>query len=343
MIHRDLKPTNIVVDADGQPKVLDFGLARITDPDVALTISGTEIGKIMGTLPYMSPEEARGQPDAIDVRSDVYSLGVLFYELLTGQLPYTVKRAALHEAVRVICEEPPRRLSTCDRSLRGDLETIALKSLEKEPDRRYQSAAQLAEDIRRFQANEPILARRAGGLYRFRKLVARHRILFAFSAMLLGVIAGAGLFVRETANQLWELGLVQMELADLTTAIGRLDLAEARFADGNYDKAERPYRDALSEFRRLDRHGPRYTGRAMLGLAIVLLSREPPIAANLDEAEELLLEAVDIFDSDDDHQNQLGRTREALEFLQARRETMNFADVGEDDVNGSEKDGSNLD
>ncbi|MFH1418052.1 MAG: serine/threonine-protein kinase, partial [Planctomycetota bacterium] len=199
--HRDLKPSNILVSDEASStgaeragrfggssafvgfsssgayvKVLDFGLARITDSDVSQTTLLTETGRVAGTLAYMSPEQARGDADAIDLRSDVYSLGVILYELLTGQLPYEIERAAPHLALRTICEDAPRRPSTINHALRGDLEIIAIKALEKDPDRRYASAAALAEDIRRQVMGEPILARPPSAAYQISRLVARHKI-----------------------------------------------------------------------------------------------------------------------------------------------------------------------
>lgn len=201
-VHRDLKPNNILVAEIGdpsepQPKVLDFGIARATDAEFETTTMHTAAGEILGTLPYMSPEQVAGEIDDIDARSDIYALGVVLYELLAGRLPYDLGRHVIVEAARVIREEEPTRLSSIDTRLRGDIETIVGKTLEKERERRYQSASDLASDIRRYLSDEPIAARPPSTWYQLCKFARRNRALAGGVAAVILVLT-AGVIVSTT-------------------------------------------------------------------------------------------------------------------------------------------------
>src|SRR6516225_3313747 len=177
VIHRDLKPANILVEESGQPKVLDFGVARATGADVLTTAGLTQTGQLLGTPNYMSPEQVTANPTAIDHRTDVYALGVILFELAAHRLPYQLENRPVAEAARLILEQDPPRLGSLDPELRGDVETIVAKALEKDPARRYPSAAELAADLRRWLAHEPIRARPPSALYNLRKFARRHKAL----------------------------------------------------------------------------------------------------------------------------------------------------------------------
>jgi serine/threonine protein kinase len=187
LIHRDLKPDNILVDNSGQPKVLDFGVARMTNDDTKATLSGTGDGQLLGTLPYMSPEQALADPLEVDTRSDVYALGVILYELLSARLPYPLSEK-MHEALQTIREQDPARLSSINREYRGDIETIVAKALEKDKARRYASASELEADIRRHLRDEPIMARPPSAAYQLQKFARRHKALVAGTAAVFVVL-----------------------------------------------------------------------------------------------------------------------------------------------------------
>ncbi|MEW6207241.1 MAG: protein kinase [Acidobacteriota bacterium] len=222
VIHRDLKPGNILVTSDGAPRLLDFGIAKLLNPELSgQTADITVLGHAPMTIDYASPEQVRG--DAITTASDIYSLGVMLYELLTGRRPYSFKSRVPREIERVICEEEPARPSTSveksdtsrgpfsktqimatpaderetekshklRRELAGDLDNIVLMAMRKEPQRRYSSVEQFSEDIRRYLEGRPVIATRDTFSYRARKFIRRNRVAIIAAAIIaVALIAG---------------------------------------------------------------------------------------------------------------------------------------------------------
>ncbi|MFO7898614.1 MAG: protein kinase [Planctomycetota bacterium] len=196
VIHRDIKPSNIMVDGHGRPQIMDFGLAKQLDTDTKFTRTGTTIG----TPSYMAPEQARGENEQIDQRSDVYSLGAVMYEMLTGRPPFTGE-TMMNIVMKVIHDEPAslRRLNP---RLHRDIQTIVLKAMEKEPGRRYQTMGALGADIRRYMTGEMITARPAGPLRRTGKFLRKHRTTIVVG-LTIALIASAisGLVIRTVIRE----------------------------------------------------------------------------------------------------------------------------------------------
>ncbi len=249
IIHRDLKPSNIlvtIIDGKPVPKVIDFGVAKATAGRLTDESLSTQFGAVVGTLEYMSPEQAGFSGEDIDTRADIYSLGVILYELLTGLRPIDAKRlkkAAFTEMIRIIKEEDPSKPSTrlsTDASvpsaaalrhteprklaalLRGELDWVVMKCLEKQRDRRYETANGLARDIQRYLANEVVEARPPSAGYRVRKFVSRHKgQVLAAGLLLLAMLAGI-------AGTTW--GLIREAKANAELAKTNADLTRSRAA-----------------------------------------------------------------------------------------------------------------
>ncbi len=231
VIHRDLKPANVLVQSDGRAKVVDFGVAALLDPDTATLEQLTASGAFVGTLAYVSPEQASGATSQVDARADVYSLGVMAYELLVGRLPYETRDRSLSAALRLIAEFEPVALRRIDPAIPLDLENLVRKAMEKDPARRYQDAAALHADLQAWLDERPVSARAPSALYVATKFARRHRglvvgLAIALAALVAGfVMLSIGLARARDALQVSETRRVGA-LGLIARLIGLLNEAE---------------------------------------------------------------------------------------------------------------------
>lgn len=199
VVHRDLKPANILVDSSGQPRVLDFGIARMVD-DAEGGTRLTQAGELVGTLAYMSPEQLQGSPEAVDSRADVYALGVVLYELLSGRLPRQFEpNTSLVQAITNAMHQRQVPLARANPDCAGELDTIAMKALAEDPAQRYPSASELGADIERYLRHEPILARSPNAWYVARKFARRHRALVAATGIVMLALVASTVFAWNAA------------------------------------------------------------------------------------------------------------------------------------------------
>lgn len=236
IIHRDLKPSNIRIDSEGKPYILDFGLAKMSLGDSEASMM-TMTGQFLGSLQWASPEQAAGMPGKIDMRTDVYSLGVVLYQMLTGEFPYLVT-GSMHEVLIQIMQTEPRKASTLRREVNDEVDTIVLKCLNKDRERRYQSAGELARDIKHYLTGQPIEAKRDSFGYLMRKQLVRHKG---------SVVVGVGFAVVIVAALVVSLAFWRRAVIERENAQFRLETARAEVS-----KSYEEYKAILPRLRRAE-------------------------------------------------------------------------------------------
>lgn len=305
VIHRDLKPANVLITPDGQPKILDFGVARAIEPDLQENTRTRDAGILLGTLSYMSPEQADANGAGVDIRSDVYALGVMLFEILTGTRPFSMETTSIHEAVRLIHDTEPPRLSAHNQTLKGDLEIIVATAMAKDKDHRYESAAALGDDLQRFLESVPIHARTPSVWYRTAKFVRRHKILVGaslsiFAALALGLIM-TGISLRHAIRAQQE-AHAQQELSrtNLSLALSAVDQSTAFIAQGPLseipeaaDAREQLLKDAVSFYKRLAKENSNNIElRGDLNRTLRMLAESYRNSSNLREALDMMEQNV---------------------------------------------------